>query len=370
MGGNAAGVFLVSSAVAINCTEGQAALILIANSTACAVVRVVAGRFVDRYRTGGMRHCALLLALGGLGYLGLTSQVVPAFAVAAVFAFSGGWGWPGLFQVSVIEANPGVPATALGVTQTGVYLGAAVGCCCRTPGEQQLRASMDLDMWPWPRRRLRAPLRSDSTKVPVYFCARWRTKVERPPIESYSAVSGSLFQIPPGDAVPPRDFVGYGDSPPEFTWPNGARLAVNIVIDYEEGSEVSPLQGETVTEVLSEAPYEVPPGTRNLFLESTFEFGSRVGIWRVLTLLDHFGVRPTFFACPQALELNPHVGHGYRWRQHITMAPEEQAEDIERCKRELKRLAGRPMLGWFTRTQNTASLADRCRRRLRLRGGE
>ncbi len=166
-------------------------------------------------------------------------------------------------------------------------------------------------------------------------------------------------------AVPPRDLVGYGAQPPEFTWPGGARLAVNVVVNYEEGSEASPLQGDQDAEVLSEAPYVVPRGTRNLFLESTYEYGSRVGIWRLLSLLDRFRVRPTVFACAQALELNPDVtaaivergcdvvGHGYRWRQHINLSPAEQAEDIARCKRELERLTGRPMLGWFTRPPNT-----------------
>jgi peptidoglycan/xylan/chitin deacetylase (PgdA/CDA1 family) len=168
-----------------------------------------------------------------------------------------------------------------------------------------------------------------------------------------------------GAAVPPRDVVGYGPEPPEFTWPGGARLAVNVVVNYEEGSEASPLQGDTEPEVLVEAPYVVPPGTRNMFLESTYEFGSRVGIWRVLDVLDRFGIRPTFFACAQALELNPAVtaaiverdcdvvGHGYRWRQHIGMTPEEQGEDIARCKSALERLTGRAMLGWFTRPPNT-----------------
>ncbi|HEY2717753.1 MAG TPA: polysaccharide deacetylase family protein [Solirubrobacterales bacterium] len=166
-------------------------------------------------------------------------------------------------------------------------------------------------------------------------------------------------------AVPPRDVVGYGPEPPELRWPGGARLAVNVVINYEEGSEASPLQGDTNVETLVEAPYVVPEGTRNLFLESTYEFGSRVGIWRLLALLDRLEVTPTFFACAQALELNPAVtaalvergcdvvGHGYRWRQHINMTPAEQAEDVARCKAKLESLTGRPMLGWFTRPPNT-----------------
>jgi MFS family permease len=127
MGGNATGVFLVTSAVAIDFTQSQGAFLLVACGTVCALVRFLAGRVVDRRRIGGMRPFALLLGLGSLGYLGLTSEATSAFAPAAILAFGGGWGWPGLFQFSVIAANPGLPATATGLTQTGVYIGAASG---------------------------------------------------------------------------------------------------------------------------------------------------------------------------------------------------------------------------------------------------
>src|SRR5689334_17268793 len=91
--------------------------------------------------------------------------------------------------------------------------------------------------------------------------------------------------------APARDFVGYGACPPSFTWPTGARLAVNVVINYEEGSERSPLEGDTEREPLVESAYPVPEGERELNAESAYEFGSRVGIWRILDCLDRFGIR-------------------------------------------------------------------------------
>jgi allantoinase len=94
-----------------------------------------------------------------------------------------------------------------------------------------------------------------------------------------------------------RDFLGYaGHSPADFTWPNGARLAINLVINYEEGAERNGLDGDTTREPLVEAKYDVPDGERELFTESTFEYGSRFGIWRLLETLDSYEVTSTVFA--------------------------------------------------------------------------
>jgi allantoinase len=163
----------------------------------------------------------------------------------------------------------------------------------------------------------------------------------------------------------PRDFVGYGENPPDFCWPNGARLAVNFVINYEEGAERSVLDGDTVREHLVEAKYDVPDGERELFAESTFEYGSRVGIWRVLEGLDAHGVVPTVFASALALERNAPVteafiqrgcdivGHGYRWIPHTGMTREEERRNIHDCVVSLERLTGTTVKGWFTRPPNT-----------------
>jgi allantoinase len=162
----------------------------------------------------------------------------------------------------------------------------------------------------------------------------------------------------------PRDFVGYADAPPDFEWPEG-RLAINFVINYEEGAERSPLEGDRDREPLVEARYEVAEGERELFYESTFEYGSRVGIWRLLRTLDDYGVRPTIFACGQALERNPavtgalvarqcdFVGHGYRWLPHTGLDREQERTQIQLGRDAISNLTGAAPAGWFTRPPNT-----------------
>lgn len=166
-------------------------------------------------------------------------------------------------------------------------------------------------------------------------------------------------------SAPRRDFVGYGANPPDFTWPNGARLAVNIVINYEDGAERNGLDGDTVREPLVEAKYDVPDGARELFAESTFEYGSRVGIWRVLDALDQHRMTATVFAAALAMERNPEAtqaivardydiaGHGYRWIPHTGMSREQEKKHILDCVTALRRLTGRSVKGWFTRPPNT-----------------
>jgi peptidoglycan/xylan/chitin deacetylase (PgdA/CDA1 family) len=162
-----------------------------------------------------------------------------------------------------------------------------------------------------------------------------------------------------------RNFVGYGACPPDFTWPNGARLAVNFVLNYEEGAERNVLDGDLDRETLVEAKYSVPEGDRELFAESTFEYGSRVGVWRVLEALGDHDVVPTVFASALALQRNPDatsmfcklgcdiVGHGYRWIPHASLSVEQQRDDIESCVGALRELTGRAVNGWFTRPPNT-----------------
>src|SRR5207249_8415141 len=108
----------------------------------------------------------------------------------------------------------------------------------------------------------------------------------------------------------PRDFVGYGASPPVFQWPGGARLALNLVINYEEGSERSPLDGDTSLDSASEPlaqvapPDPTRPPERPLISESVYEYGSRVAIWRLIHLFDDYEVKPSIFVCAVALERN------------------------------------------------------------------
>ena len=164
---------------------------------------------------------------------------------------------------------------------------------------------------------------------------------------------------------PSRDLVGYGAAPPQVVWPGEARLAVNIAVNYEEGSERSPLEGDLDVEPLVESRYDVPAGQRDLHMESSYEYGSRVGVWRLLALLDKFSIRPTIFGCGLAFERNPDavaafverdcdmVGHGYRWIPHMGLTESAQAADIRRCIEVLERMTGRSVLGWFGRAPNT-----------------
>ena len=97
-----------------------------------------------------------------------------------------------------------------------------------------------------------------------------------------------------------RDFVGYGPNPPAVQWPKDARIAVSVVVNYEEGSEYSLLDGDAHGETMGEVPSPVPVGERDLANESFFEYGSRVGVWRIMNILDEFNVKATFYCCALA----------------------------------------------------------------------
>jgi peptidoglycan/xylan/chitin deacetylase (PgdA/CDA1 family) len=157
-----------------------------------------------------------------------------------------------------------------------------------------------------------------------------------------------------------RDFVGYADQPPVVPWPDGARLAVQISVNYEEGAEPSLLDGPE-RETMGEVPSPVPPDRRDLYNESMFEYGSRVGVWRILRLLAHYGVPATWWACALALDRNPSVaaalarsghevaGHGYRWEAFHAATIEAERENIRKTVESLLRTTGQRPLGWWTR---------------------
>ena len=110
------------------------------------------------------------------------------------------------------------------------------------------------------------------------------------------------------DLTPQRDLIGYGQHPPVFNWPNGALLAVNFAINIEEGSEPSIPDGDgSSTAALCECPSDAPPGVRDLAAENMFEFGSQVGVWRVLRAFKSRGIPATAFACALALEKLPEL---------------------------------------------------------------
>ena len=158
-----------------------------------------------------------------------------------------------------------------------------------------------------------------------------------------------------------RDFRGYGATPPDPRWPGGARIAVNIVVNYEEGSEPSVPDGDGYSEGgLTEGGGGAFDG-RDLAAESMFEYGSRVGVWRLFRLLEAAGVPATVFACARALERNPEVAdairannwdvcaHGDRWMlpQDMDAAAERQA--IARAFDVISQMCGRAPAGWYCR---------------------
>ncbi len=111
-----------------------------------------------------------------------------------------------------------------------------------------------------------------------------------------------------------RDFIGYGRTPPAADWPNDARIALILVLNVEEGAEPSIPDGDAATETaLTDAiPGEVPHGTRDFIAESLFEYGSRVGFWRIADLMTERGIPLTVNVCARALARNPAIADSIR----------------------------------------------------------
>ena len=160
---------------------------------------------------------------------------------------------------------------------------------------------------------------------------------------------------------PARDYVGYGERPPEFRWPGGAGVAVQVVVNYEEGSEYSLPMGDGRNDMLGEIQYSLPGELRDLTVESIYEYGSRAGVWRLLRVFAEAEVRATFFATAVALEKNPEVArrlveeghepcsHGYRWVEHFAMSRDEERESIRRAIESFERTCGQRPVGWYCR---------------------
>jgi peptidoglycan/xylan/chitin deacetylase (PgdA/CDA1 family) len=159
---------------------------------------------------------------------------------------------------------------------------------------------------------------------------------------------------------PPRELVGYGEHPPKVRWPGDAKVAVQIVVNYEEGSEKTFPMGDDVNDIFFELPFALE-GQRDLAVESMYEYGTRAGIWRMFRVFDTAGVPVTFFAAAVALERNPAVaeklvkrgdepvGHGYRWSNHYEMTRDEEREAIKRAVESIERTTGTRPLGWYCR---------------------
>jgi peptidoglycan/xylan/chitin deacetylase (PgdA/CDA1 family) len=166
-------------------------------------------------------------------------------------------------------------------------------------------------------------------------------------------------------AGPPREIVGYGEHPPKVRWHGGdAKVAIQIVVNYEEGSEKTFPMGDGVNDILYELPFALE-GQRDLAVESMYEYGSRAGIWRLFRIFDHAGIPVTFFAAAVALERNPEVaaklarrgdeaaGHGFRWSNHFEMTREQEREAIKRAIASIEATTGTRPVGWYCREMST-----------------
>src|SRR5215468_8219424 len=165
-------------------------------------------------------------------------------------------------------------------------------------------------------------------------------------------------------AGPERDFVGYGPQPPKVVWPGGALVAINLVVNYEEGGEYS-LGDDGLNDTWGEYTFHYPPEIRDLGTETHFEYGSRVGIYRLCRLIDRFKIPATFAACARALERNPPLcdwlrerdhdvlGHGYRWYGPDAGPPltrEQERAEIAQAIESIERATGQRPRGWMVRS--------------------
>ena len=160
----------------------------------------------------------------------------------------------------------------------------------------------------------------------------------------------------------PRDLVGYGARPPKPKWPGGARLALNFVLNYEEGGENSILHGDPASEgFLSEIiGAQALAGVRHMSMESIYEYGSRVGVWRLLALFKRHRLPLTVFGVAMAMERNPAVveafleagheiaSHGWRWINYQDVPLEVERGHMKKAIDIHRELTGERPLGWYT----------------------
>ncbi len=171
----------------------------------------------------------------------------------------------------------------------------------------------------------------------------------------------------------PRDFRGYGPTPPDAQWPGGARIAVQFVINYEEGGENNLLHGDAASEAfLSEIVGAAPwPGQRHWNMESIYDYGARAGFWRLHRLFTGAGIPVTVYGVASALARSPEqveemtgagweiASHGLKWIDYKDHSAEAESDDIAEAIRLHTEVVGHPPRGWYTgrSSLNTVALA-------------
>ncbi len=160
----------------------------------------------------------------------------------------------------------------------------------------------------------------------------------------------------------PRNLIGYADDPPQADWPDGKRLALQFVLNYEEGAELSILHGDSESEAFLSEIINVDkrPSVRHMSMESIYEYGSRVGVWRILQLFQDFEIPLTIFAVGMAVERHPVViehmqklgheicSHGYRWIDYQYIPENIERDHIYKAIEAIKAVTGERPYGWYT----------------------
>jgi allantoinase len=163
------------------------------------------------------------------------------------------------------------------------------------------------------------------------------------------------------DAPYPRDMIGYGEQPPAAQWPGSARIAVQFVINYEEGAENNVLHGDAGSETfLSEIIGAPSYPARHMSMESLYEYGSRAGFWRLHRLFNEFSFPVTVYGVAMALERNPAAveamlrsdwevaSHGLRWIDYQFLSEDIEREHMAAAVEIHTRVTGSRPLGWYT----------------------
>lgn len=177
--------------------------------------------------------------------------------------------------------------------------------------------------------------------------------------------------MPPADfSSYPRDLIGYGRNPPDPRWPGGALVAVQFVVNYEEGGERNILHGDATSEAfLSDVLGAVPwPGQRHMNVESMYEYGSRAGFWRLWRLFSSRNLQPTVFGVANALARNPEAiaamqearweiaTHGLKWIDYKDVPEAQERADLAEAIRIHTQATGERPLGWYTGRTSINSL--------------
>jgi allantoinase len=159
----------------------------------------------------------------------------------------------------------------------------------------------------------------------------------------------------------PRDMIGYGRNVPHAAWPGRARIAVQFVLNYEEGSENCVLHGDTGSEqFLSEMFNPASYPARHMSMESIYEYGSRAGVWRILREFEQRGLPLTVFGVAMAMQRNPEVTaafrelgheiacHGWRWLHYQNVDETTEREHMQTAMSLIEQMTGERPLGWYT----------------------